>query len=183
MMTTQKLVTLMNELACLNHLTRSAVLTALNHPTVENVQRAIASNPVVVERFIAEMFDEGCPVLFEAPLWLHAAHGLPAAVLAEEADAMEAEVATETALRELVVAQAAIEPPAAVDAVDTLTAVPDTRFDESPKAFRVVRLRDGVVASNVTRVLTLAECQSYLTIKGTKSLAILDVAAGRVTSF
>ena len=188
-MTTQKLVTLMNELACLNFQTKAAVLTALKTPTVENVQRAIAMNPDRVEAFIVEMFDDGCPILFEAPLWLHAFHGAPAAALEAEAEAMAEEVAAEESLSELVAEQAATEPLTAVDVDTPVYATPEAAAVGLPmyaspaaadaaKTYRVVRLRDGVVAANVTRVQTLADCQTYLATKGTKACAILDVAAG-----
>jgi hypothetical protein len=193
-MTTQQLVTLMNELACLSFAAKAAALTALNHPTVENVQRAIALDASGLESFIGQMFDNGCPILFEAPLWLHAFHGATVAALEAEADAMAEEVAVEAALSELVAEQVATVPLTAVDVVlDTpVYATPEAAAVGLPmyaspaaaaaaaKAFRVVRLRDGVVAGHVTRALTLADCQTYLATKGTKSLAILDVATGAV---
>jgi hypothetical protein len=192
-MTTQQLVTLMNELACLSFAAKAAALTALTHPTVENVQRAIALDSAGLESFIGQMFDNGCPILFEAPLWLHAFHGATVAALEAEAEAMAEEVAVEAALSELVAEQVATVPLTAVDVVlDTpVYATPEAAAVGLPmyaspaaaaaaKAFRVVRLRDGVVAGHVTRALTLADCQTYLATKGTKSLAILDVATGAV---
>ena len=183
-MTTAHLVDLMNELACLHQTSRAAVLTALREPTVDTVSRAIATSPDFVGAFIARMFDGGCPLLLEAPLWLHAylATGgtlddvMPSsgrydanALLEQPDDAFEPRyLDTKDDLS------------AAADAGSRIAAAltPDARFEanvaDQRKAFRVVRMKDGAPI-NVTRVMTRSECDAYLAAKGTPSMTIVEV--------
>ena len=165
-MTTTQLVDLMNELTCQNQGTRAAILTALREPSVENVQRAIAASPDYVEKFIACMFDGGAPVLFEAPLWLHCYHHQRAAA---------ADLPLPTAVASLdEVPNDPTEPAYLTTTSDVAATVGDGA------RFRVVRVKDGAVTANVTRPMTQDECRAYLSLKGTPSMAIVDVTTGRV---
>jgi hypothetical protein len=173
-MTGEQFVNLMNDVLCLHHDARSAILGALRDPTVERITAALGTTKHAA-LFVDGLFDaDGVPIIDEASIWLAVrggsiegldTPGSPVGDVIDLTDEVIAELETPPTVGETPSPVAETKPPV----VETKAASPDTKF-------RCVRVkRDGSI-QNVTRPMSWAECEHYRDIKSDPKLRIEAVA-------
>lgn len=173
-MTGSQFVDLMNDVLCLHHDARSAILGALRDPTVERITAALATTKHAA-LFVDGLFDsDGVPLIDEASIWLAVRGGeLPVFEPEPEPEPEPTPPEPIPPVAEKHLASCLFEGGRWFCAADCPHHV---IVDVDATKYRCVRVkRDGSI-QNVTRAMSWLQCDAYRTIKNDPKLRIEAVA-------